>query len=166
MQGIFAGRTQLRYPYGRYGYTRGGGKIWHGGMDLVGLDSTDIRMPYYKNKRITGKVVRILDFGAFVQLNNSQDGMVHVSELAPYRVEKPSDFVQVGDMVTVKIKEIDDQGRINLTMKNLPENEALWKDEKGKSNGESRPSSFRRPFAGGGNDRFPRRDNGPRRPRV
>lgn len=50
MQGIFAGRTQLRYPYGRYGYTRGGGKIWHGGMDLVGLDSTDIRMPYYKNK--------------------------------------------------------------------------------------------------------------------
>ena len=35
MQGIFAGRTQLRYPYGRYGYTRGGGKIWHGGMDLV-----------------------------------------------------------------------------------------------------------------------------------
>ena len=36
MQGIFAGRTQLRYPYGRYGYTRGGGKIWHGGMDLVG----------------------------------------------------------------------------------------------------------------------------------
>ena len=48
MQGIFAGRTQLRYPYGRYGYTRGGGKIWHGGMDLVGLDSTDIRMPYYK----------------------------------------------------------------------------------------------------------------------
>ena len=58
MQGIFTGRTQLRYPYGRYGYTRGGGKIWHGGMDLVGLDSTDIRMPYYKNKRITGKVVR------------------------------------------------------------------------------------------------------------
>ena len=40
MQGIFAGRTQLRYPYGRYGYTRGGGKIWHGGMDLVGSDST------------------------------------------------------------------------------------------------------------------------------
>lgn len=58
MQGIFTGRTQLRYPYGRYGYTRGGGKIWHGGMDLVGTDSTDIRMPYYKNKRITGKVVR------------------------------------------------------------------------------------------------------------
>lgn len=93
---------------------------------------------------IKGKVVRILDFGAFVALNSNQDGMVHVSELAPYRVEKPSDFVSVGDEVMVKIKEIDDQGRINLTMKGLPENQILWKDEKGKSTGNgfsgSRPS--------------------------
>ncbi|MDP3836564.1 MAG: polyribonucleotide nucleotidyltransferase [bacterium] len=112
---------------------------------------------------IAGKVVRILDFGAFVQLNASQDGMVHVSELAPYRVEKPSDFLDVGDIVTVRIKEIDDQGRVNLTMKSLLENEALWKDEKGKSTGESRPSSggFRRPAPGGhGNS------SGPRRPRF
>lgn len=58
MTGVFEGRTQLRYPYGRYGYTRGGGKIWHGGMDIIGLDSDRIRMPYYKNKRITGKVTR------------------------------------------------------------------------------------------------------------
>ncbi len=115
---------------------------------------------------ISGKVVRILDFGAFVELNDSQDGMVHVSELAPYRVEKPSDFLNVGDIVTVKIKEIDDQGRINLTMKNLPENEVLWKEEKGKSNGESRPSGFRRPAPSSGNSRFPRRDDGPRAPRV
>ena len=57
MQGILRAHSAA-LPYGRYGYTRGGGKIWHGGMDLVGLDSTDIRMPYYKNKRITGKVVR------------------------------------------------------------------------------------------------------------
>jgi len=91
---------------------------------------------------IKGKVVRMLDFGAFVALNANQDGMVHVSELAPYRIEKPSDFLEVGDKITVKIKEIDDQGRINLTMKGLAENEALWKDEKGKSNGNS--------FGGGG----------------
>jgi len=84
---------------------------------------------------LQGKVVRILDFGAFVALNANQDGMVHVSELAPYRIEKPSDFVSEGDIVTVKIKEVDDQGRINLTMKGLKENEALWKEEKGKSNG-------------------------------
>ena len=56
--GIFAGRTQVVYPYGRYGWTRGGGKIWHGGLDLVGLDDTTVRMPYYKGKRITGRVVR------------------------------------------------------------------------------------------------------------
>ena len=61
--------------------------------------------------------------------------MVHVSELAPYRVEKPSDFLTVGDIVTVKIKEIDDQGRVNLTMKGLEENAELWKEEKGKSTG-------------------------------
>lgn len=43
--GIFAGRTQVVYPYGRYGWTRGGGKIWHGGLDLVGLDDTTVRIP-------------------------------------------------------------------------------------------------------------------------
>ena len=56
--GIFAGRAQVVYPYGRYGWTRGGGKVWHGGLDLVGLDDTTVRMPYYKGKRITGRVVR------------------------------------------------------------------------------------------------------------
>lgn len=106
---------------------------------------------------VTGKVVRLLDFGAFVSLNSSQDGMVHVSELAPYRIEKPSDFLNVGDTVSVKIKEIDDQGRVNLTMKGLEENASLWKDEKGKSTGSGfgngRPS-----FGGGG------RSSGPSRP--
>ena len=81
-------------------------------------------------------MVRILDFGAFVALSPNQDGMVHVSELAPYRIEKPGDFLNLGDEITVKIKEIDDQGRINLSMKGLEENASFWKDEKGKSNGE------------------------------
>lgn len=93
---------------------------------------------------ISGKVVRLMDFGAFVQISSSQDGMVHVSELAPYRVEKPSDLVNIGDTVQVKIKEIDSQGRINLTMKDLPENEKFWKDRKGESQG----GGFNR---GGGN---------------
>ncbi|MGE5425585.1 MAG: polyribonucleotide nucleotidyltransferase [Bacillota bacterium] len=115
---------------------------------------------------IAGKVVRMLDFGAFIQLNNSQDGMVHVSELAPYRIEKPSDFLQIGDVVTVRIREIDDQGRINLTMKNLLENEDLWKEEKGKSTGEGRPTGFNRPSSGDRRGGFGRRDAGPRRPRF
>lgn len=113
---------------------------------------------------ITGKVVRLMDFGAFVALNPNQDGMVHVSELAPYRIEKPSDFLSVGDIVTVKIREIDDQGRINLTMKGLNENANLWKDEKGKSNGGGLGGA--RPSFGGGNRRpsfgGDRRDSRPR----
>ncbi len=114
---------------------------------------------------ITGKVVRMMDFGAFVQLNNSQDGLVRVSELAPYYIEKPGDILNIGDTVTVKIIEIDDQGRINLTMKGLPENAELWKDEKGKGNPENRVNTFRRP---GGSDRsrFAGRDGAPRRPRF
>lgn len=61
--GIFEGRVQVPYAYGCYGYTRGGGTTWHGGIDLVGLDSDVIRMPYYTDadgneKPISGKVVR------------------------------------------------------------------------------------------------------------
>ena len=105
-----------------------------------------------------GKVVRLLDFGAFVELTPGRDGMVHVSELAPYRVGKPSDFVNVGDEVMVKIKEIDDQGRVNLTMKGLPENEPLWKDEKGKSNGDNERPRFNNSGSGGRRGSFGRRD--------
>ena len=47
--GIFQGRTEVRYSYGRYGYTRNYGKTWHGGIDLVGLDDEFVRMPYYNN---------------------------------------------------------------------------------------------------------------------
>lgn len=56
--GIFAGRTEVRCTYARWGWTRGGGKVWHGGLDLAGLDDATIRMPYYKGKRITGRVTR------------------------------------------------------------------------------------------------------------
>lgn len=116
----------------------------------------DIVHVFAPGEIISGKVVRMLDFGAFVSLNANQDGMVHVSELAPYRIEKPSDFLNIGDVVSVKIKEIDDQGRINLTMKGLAENEALWKEEKGKSTGSGFGNG--RPSFGGG------RSNGPSRP--
>lgn len=43
------GRTEILYPYGRYGYTRGNGKTWHGGVDIIGLDDQYVRMPYYQN---------------------------------------------------------------------------------------------------------------------
>lgn len=63
-----------------------------------------------------GKVKRILDFGAFIELTPNQEGMIHISRLAPYRVNRVEDIVKIGDEVEVKIIEIDSQGRINLSL--------------------------------------------------
>ena len=64
-----------------------------------------------------GKVKRILDFGAFVEIFPGQEGLIHISQLAPFRVEKVEDIVKVGDIVPVKVISIDEQGRINLSSK-------------------------------------------------
>lgn len=66
-----------------------------------------------------GKVVRIMPFGAFVELLPGKDGMVHISKLAKERVNKVEDVVNIGDEVLVKVIEIDKQGRINLSRKEL-----------------------------------------------
>jgi polyribonucleotide nucleotidyltransferase len=66
-----------------------------------------------------GPVVRIMAFGAFVQILPKVDGLVHISEMALNRVEKVEDVVKIGDMVKVVVTEIDGQGRINLSMKRL-----------------------------------------------
>ena len=63
----------------------------------------------------TGKVTRIMNFGAFVEVLPGKEGMVHISELADYRVDKVEDVVKVGDEITVKVTEIDNQGRVNLS---------------------------------------------------
>lgn len=68
-----------------------------------------------------GKVTRILQFGAFVELAPGKEGMVHISKLAEYRIEKVEDVVNVGDMIWVKITEIDEKGRINLSHNENPE---------------------------------------------
>lgn len=65
----------------------------------------------------TGKVVRIMNFGAFVELAPNKDGMVHISKLSDKRVAKVEDVVNIGDEVTVKVMEVDKMGRINLSMK-------------------------------------------------
>ena len=64
-----------------------------------------------------GKVVRIMNFGAFVELAPNKDGMVHISKLSDKRVGKVEDVVNIGDQVTVKVTEVDKMGRINLTMR-------------------------------------------------
>ncbi len=65
---------------------------------------------------VTGKVTQILDFGAIVEFGRGKDGMIHISELAPYRVNKVIDIVNIGDEVTVKIKRIEN-GKISLSLK-------------------------------------------------
>ena len=62
-----------------------------------------------------GKVKRILDFGAFVELLPGQTGLVHVSKLVPYRIKTPNDVVKIGDTIPVKVISIDELGRINLS---------------------------------------------------
>ncbi len=64
-----------------------------------------------------GKIVRILDFGAFAEILPGQDGLIHISQLAPYRVGKVEDIVKIGDIVPVKVISVDEQGRINLSLK-------------------------------------------------
>ena len=105
-----------------------------------------------------GKVVRIMDFGAFVEVLPGKDGMVHISQLANYRVNKVEDVVHMGDTLKVQVTEIDDQGRINLTHKPFapaatPEQLA----QGAASSGFDRP---RRPSFGGGHggSRPPRRN--------
>ncbi|MBF0438966.1 MAG: polyribonucleotide nucleotidyltransferase [Magnetococcales bacterium] len=66
-----------------------------------------------------GKVVRITDFGAFVNILPNKDGLVHISQLSSQRVAKVSDVIKEGDVVKVKVLEIDRQGRVKLTMKDV-----------------------------------------------
>ena len=77
-----------------------------------------------------GKVVRILQFGAFVELAPGKDGMVHISKLADRRVEKVEDVVNIGDMIWVKVTEIDEKGRVNLSRKDALKELAAAADKK------------------------------------
>lgn len=66
-----------------------------------------------------GKVVRIMDFGAFVAILPGRDGMVHISQICEERVQNVTDKLAVGDLIKVRVMEVDKQGRIRLTMKGL-----------------------------------------------
>ena len=69
-----------------------------------------------------GTVTRTTSFGAFVDIGGGKEGLVHISKIAKEHIKNVADYVNVGDKVPVKVIEIDDQGRINLTMKDLVEN--------------------------------------------
>jgi polyribonucleotide nucleotidyltransferase len=72
-----------------------------------------------------GKVAKLMDFGAFVTISPGKDGLVHVSQISNDRVEKVSDVLKEGDMVKVKVLEVDKQGRIRLSMKAVEEGEGV-----------------------------------------
>lgn len=95
----------------------------------------------------TGKVTRLMNFGAFVEILPGKEGLVHISQLSHQRIGKVEDAVQVGDMLQVKVVEIDNMGRINLSHKELL----------------PRPEGLETVAAGDGHER--RRHDGPRPPR-
>jgi polyribonucleotide nucleotidyltransferase len=82
----------------------------------------DIAKDIEVGKVYDGKVTRIMNFGAFVDIGGGREGLLHISKISNKRVEKVEDVLAVGDEIKVKVYEIDNQDRINLTMKDLEEN--------------------------------------------
>jgi polyribonucleotide nucleotidyltransferase len=68
-----------------------------------------------------GRVARLMDFGAFVTILPGRDGLVHISQISNERVERVSDKLNEGDVVRVKVLEVDRQGRVRLSMKDVEE---------------------------------------------
>jgi polyribonucleotide nucleotidyltransferase len=113
-------------------------------------------------EKFTGPVTRLMNFGAFVEIMPKVEGLVHVSEMAPYRVEKVEDIVKVGQMVNVIVHEIDGMGRVNLSMKRADGN--TYPPAPAGGNGGNGGRGFGGPRKNGGfGDRGPRRDQ-PRPP--
>jgi len=126
----------------------GGGKTINGIKEKTGVDAIDIEEDgtifisgregsadkaakmieeltheFKPGERLTGTVVKIAEFGAFVELNATTDGMVHVSEIAPFRIDRVESVLKVGQQVPVVVKEIDaERGRIKLSIKDADPN--------------------------------------------
>ncbi len=100
-----------------------------------------------------GKVVRIMNFGAFIELTGGKDGMLHISKMADHRVEKVEDVMNIGDEIEVKVNEIDSQGRINLIRNDMTYPAAQEGGFRGNASGDRHrpPRRDGRPM--GGNDR-------------
>jgi polyribonucleotide nucleotidyltransferase len=67
-------------------------------------------------------VVKLMDFGAFVRIGHDTEGLVHISEIAPFRVEKVSDILKEGDIVPIKIIKTDEKGRLSFSIKEADNN--------------------------------------------
>jgi len=82
----------------------------------------EIVKEYKEGDKVTGEVIRVADFGVIVKLDSRNDGLVHISEIAPFRIEKIEDYMKVGMKVPVIIKSIDDKGRLKLSIKDVDPN--------------------------------------------
>ena len=82
----------------------------------------DMTREYLPGERFDGEVTRLMDFGAFVKIGYSAEGLVHISEMAPWRVERVTDLVKEGDKVPVMVREVDEKGRLNLSIKSADAN--------------------------------------------
>ena len=104
-------------------------------------------------KIYTGKVRRVEAYGAFVEIMPGKDGLVHISELAPYRVRQTTDVVKEGDEVTVKVIAVDPMGKIKLSRKQAMTKEQL--------DAEMALAPVGAPGEDEGRDEFPRGGHGP-----
>ena len=86
-------------------------------LKALGVGRDDIVFVPEVGQLYYGRVVRLMQFGAFVELAPGKDGLVHISKLDDKRVEKVEDVVNIGDMIWVKVTEIDEKGRVNLSRK-------------------------------------------------
>ncbi len=103
-----------------------------------------------------GPVTRLMNFGAFVRLSGKTEGLVHISEIAPFRIANVEDAVSVREIVRVVVKEIDDQGRVNLSIKMADPEFATRKGLTPAEGGDGPSGGYNRPNGG--------RHDGPRRP--
>ena len=88
-----------------------------GGADRAVAIIESMTHEYKVGETAEGEVVKIMDFGAFVRIGHDTEGLVHVSEIAPFRVERVSDILKEGDKVPVKVIRLDEKGRLSLSIK-------------------------------------------------
>jgi polyribonucleotide nucleotidyltransferase len=103
---------------------------------------------YMPGEKFDGEVTRLMDFGFFVKIGPNAEGLVHVSEMAPFRVERVETYVKEGDKLPVMVKEIDEKGRINLSVKQANPAFFVQKPETPRPMGAGRPPQreFRKRF--------------------
>jgi polyribonucleotide nucleotidyltransferase len=140
------------------------GKIYIACVDAAGGERArqiidDLTREVSVGEVYTGRVTRFMNFGAFVEILPGKEGLVHVSQIAPGRVDRPEDAVKLGEEVKVKVVEIDSQGRVNLSRRGLftPEEEEAFAASPPPTRGPGGGGGDR--GFGGGRDRDP--DRGP-----